>query len=327
MPPSSTVIVRSAGKGSGGRHSERHARIRSWPASHRQGWRRKGFRYRAKLYTKLHAKEHVARKTHECRSAGGRDRDAQRSRRQARCKRQPRSRGARGPLRRRWPAADTVVEGVLERIARAAMTASGSCSRPRSSRNGAPPGGGGSRRQAALRDPVCDQGLPRSAGHPTTVGCPAFAYMPERTATAVQRLIDAGAIPVGKTNLDQFATGLNGTRSPSARRKRARPAYIAGGSSSGSAVAVATGLVSFALGSDTAGRGACRRSSTISSGSSRAAGWSDGRRLPGMPFDRLSLDFRAQRRRRRGTFSPSSEASIPWIRSRVEKSRPPCRGR
>ncbi len=76
------------------------------------------------------------------------------------------------------------------------------------------------------------------------------------SATVVQRLIDAGAIPIGKTNLDQFATGLNGTRSPyGACRNAFNPDYISGGSSSGSAVALAKGLVSFSLGTDTAGSG------------------------------------------------------------------------
>ncbi len=94
------------------------------------------------------------------------------------------------------------------------------------------------------------------AGRPTTAACPAFAYTPARSATVVQRLIDAGAIPMGKTNLDQFATGLNGTRSPYGTPASAcNPAYISGGSSSGSAVAVAAGLASFALGTDTAGSG------------------------------------------------------------------------
>ncbi len=94
------------------------------------------------------------------------------------------------------------------------------------------------------------------AGVPTTAACPAYAYTPSGSATVVQRLIDAGAIPVGKTNLDQFATGLNGTRSPyGACRNAFDPEYIAGGSSSGSAVATALGLVSFALGTDTAGSG------------------------------------------------------------------------
>jgi allophanate hydrolase len=94
------------------------------------------------------------------------------------------------------------------------------------------------------------------AGLPTTAGCPEYAYAPERNATVVQRLIDAGAIPLGKTNLDQFATGLNGTRSPyGACRNAFNPDFISGGSSSGSAVAVALGLVSFSLGTDTAGSG------------------------------------------------------------------------
>ncbi len=94
------------------------------------------------------------------------------------------------------------------------------------------------------------------AGIPTTAACPAYAYTPRKSATVVQRLIDAGAIPVGKTNLDQFATGLNGTRSPyGACRNSFDQEYIAGGSSSGSAVATALGLVSFALGTDTAGSG------------------------------------------------------------------------
>lgn len=94
------------------------------------------------------------------------------------------------------------------------------------------------------------------AGVPTTAACPEFAYVPERSASVVHRLIAAGAIPVGKTNLDQFATGLVGTRSPyGACRNSFDAGYISGGSSSGSAVAVATGLVGFALGTDTAGSG------------------------------------------------------------------------
>ena len=94
------------------------------------------------------------------------------------------------------------------------------------------------------------------AGVPTTAACPAFAYIPEKSAPCVQRLIDAGAIPLGKTNLDQFATGLVGTRSPfGACASVFDPRYVSGGSSSGSGVAVAKGLVSFALGTDTAGSG------------------------------------------------------------------------
>ena len=94
------------------------------------------------------------------------------------------------------------------------------------------------------------------AGIPTTAGCEAFAYTPEASAQVVQQLIDAGAIPVGKTAMDQFATGLNGTRSTIGPCHNAfNPGYISGGSSSGSAVALALGLCSFSLGTDTAGSG------------------------------------------------------------------------
>ncbi|MCF6691255.1 allophanate hydrolase [Raoultella terrigena] len=94
------------------------------------------------------------------------------------------------------------------------------------------------------------------AGIVTTAGCPAFAYTAERDATIVAQLIALGAVPVGKTNLDQFATGLNGTRSPYGRcRNAVHPAYPSGGSSAGSALAVALGVASFALGTDTAGSG------------------------------------------------------------------------
>jgi allophanate hydrolase len=94
------------------------------------------------------------------------------------------------------------------------------------------------------------------AGQPTTAACPAFSYMPASDATAVARLRAAGAIPIGKTNLDQFATGLVGVRTPHPiPRNVADPTRVPGGSSSGSAVAVAHGLVPFALGTDTAGSG------------------------------------------------------------------------
>src|ERR1700674_2091698 len=94
------------------------------------------------------------------------------------------------------------------------------------------------------------------AGMPTTAGCPAFAYTPIETAPVVARLLAAGAILLGKTNLDQFASGLVGTRSPyGVPRNPFDARFIPGGSSSGSAVAVAAGLVSFALGTDTAGSG------------------------------------------------------------------------
>ncbi|MGO4546962.1 allophanate hydrolase [Paenibacillus sp. 2TAB23] len=91
---------------------------------------------------------------------------------------------------------------------------------------------------------------------PTTAGCAEFAYTPKEHATVVERLVAAGAIPIGKTNLDQFATGLVGTRSPYGETHNAlRPELISGGSSSGSAVAVARGQAVFALGTDTAGSG------------------------------------------------------------------------
>jgi len=94
------------------------------------------------------------------------------------------------------------------------------------------------------------------AGSPTTAACPEFAYTPAESAPVVARLIAAGAIPLGKTNLDQFATGLVGVRSPhGVPRNPFHADMIPGGSSSGSACAVAAGLASFALGTDTAGSG------------------------------------------------------------------------
>lgn len=94
------------------------------------------------------------------------------------------------------------------------------------------------------------------AGLPTTAGCPDYVYLAEETAPVVERLLAAGAILVGKTNLDQFATGLVGTRTPyGACVSVFDPTRVSGGSSSGSAVAVAAGLVAFALGTDTAGSG------------------------------------------------------------------------
>jgi allophanate hydrolase len=94
------------------------------------------------------------------------------------------------------------------------------------------------------------------AGLPTTAACPAFEYHPPGSAPVVEMLVAAGAIVIGKTNLDQFATGLVGVRSPyGVPRNTFDPTMVPGGSSSGSAVAVAAGLVSFALGTDTAGSG------------------------------------------------------------------------
>lgn len=94
------------------------------------------------------------------------------------------------------------------------------------------------------------------AGVPTTAACAEYAYTPEKSSTVVEQLIAAGAIPIGKTNLDQFATGLVGVRSPyGIPRNPIAPDRVPGGSSSGSAVALSEGLVTFSLGTDTAGSG------------------------------------------------------------------------
>ncbi|TIW05901.1 MAG: allophanate hydrolase, partial [Mesorhizobium sp.] len=94
------------------------------------------------------------------------------------------------------------------------------------------------------------------AGMPTTAACAEYAYTPDKDATVVARLKAAGAFVVGKTNLDQFATGLVGVRTPwPIPRNAIDPKLVPGGSSSGSAVATARGIVSFALGTDTAGSG------------------------------------------------------------------------
>ncbi len=104
----------------------------------------------------------------------------------------------------------------------------------------------------AIKDNIDLQGIP------TTAACPDYTYIPEQSAFVVQALINAGAIPIGKTNMDQFATGLVGVRSPEPWgpcRNSFNKDYISGGSSAGSAVAVSLGLVSFSLGTDTAGSG------------------------------------------------------------------------
>ena len=102
----------------------------------------------------------------------------------------------------------------------------------------------------AIKDNIDVQGVA------TTAACPAFSAMPKDSAAVVSRLLEAGAALVGKTNLDQFACGLNGTRSPYGAVPNAfKPEYVSGGSSAGSAYVVASGQVDFALGTDTAGSG------------------------------------------------------------------------
>jgi len=102
----------------------------------------------------------------------------------------------------------------------------------------------------AIKDNIDLQGVK------TTAGCEQYAYIPQQSAWVVRKLVEAGAIPMGKVNMDQFATGLVGTRSPYGEVHNAlHPEYISGGSSSGSSVAVARGHVAFALGTDTAGSG------------------------------------------------------------------------
>ena len=94
------------------------------------------------------------------------------------------------------------------------------------------------------------------AGIPTTAACPAYSYTPKENALVITKLLNAGAIPVGKTNMDQFATGLTGIRSPYGEVHNAlQPELISGGSSSGSGAAVGAGLVPFAIGTDTGGSG------------------------------------------------------------------------
>ena len=139
------------------------------------------------------------------------------------------------------------------------------------------------------------------AGTPTTAGCPAFAYTPQRSAFAVQRLIAAGAIPIGKTNMDQFATGLTGTRTPyGACASVADPRYISGGSSSGSAVVVADGTVPFALGTDTAGSGRVPAAFNGIVGVKPSLGRiGTQRRRARLPQPGLRLDPHHRRRRRR----------------------------
>ena len=146
----------------------------------------------------------------------------------------------------------------------------------------------------AVKDNIDVQGLP------TTAGCPAFAYEPSKDSTVVKRLKRAGAIVIGKTNLDQFATGLVGVRSPyGVPRNAISPNCIPGRSSSGSAVAVAAGLVPLALGTDTAGSGRVP-ASPQQYRRIKAQSWSnlDSGRGSGLPLAGLHLPLDLDHRRR-----------------------------
>ncbi|MEZ5701949.1 MAG: amidase family protein [Burkholderiaceae bacterium] len=173
---------------------------------------------------------------------------------------------------------------------------------------------------------------------PTTAGCPEYAYTPGESAFLVQQLIAAGAVPLGKANLDQFATGLNGTRSPyGACRNAFNPEFVSGGSSSGSAVSVAKGWVSFSLGTDTAGSGRVPASFNNLIGLKPTIGLLGHRRGAGLPLGRHRVHLRAHRRRRpgragrgRGARKPTPSAAPPnpsvWT-SRPAPSASACRAR
>ena len=140
-----------------------------------------------------------------------------------------------------------------------------------------------------------------AAGYQTTAACPAYAYSPQVDATVVRRLLEAGAMLFGKTNLDQFATGLVGTRSPfGAPHCVFDPSVISGGSSSGSAVAVAAGLVSFAFRTDTAGSGRVP-ASFIRSAATRPHGRCRAARSASAFWLRATASFMATTRRRQST--------------------------
>ena len=174
-------------------------------------------------------------------------------------------------------------------------------------------------------------------GMPTTAACSAYRFYPEASANVVARLQDAGAICIGKTNLDQFATGLNGTRSPYGPCiSPFNPQYISGGSSSGSAVSVALHQVSFSIGTDTGGSGRIPASlnnvvglkPTVGSLSSRglvpccpsidcpsvfALSISDASLVASAMFSKDSLDPSLREDVGRASFSPDSHSSIKKV--------------
>jgi allophanate hydrolase len=156
------------------------------------------------------------------------------------------------------------------------------------------------------------------AGLPTTAGCPAFAYEPAVSAPVVERLVSAGAVVVGKTNLDQFATGLVGTRSPyGALESPVAPGHISGGSSSGSAVAVATGEAAIALGTDTAGSGRIPAAFCDVVGLKPTPGWLSTRGVvPACPsFDCVSVFARDVATASRAIeIAAGFDADDPWSR-------------
>ena len=160
------------------------------------------------------------------------------------------------------------------------------------------------------------------AGLPTTAGCPAYSRLPDASAPVVERLVAAGATVMGKTNLDQFATGLVGTRSPyGACESPAAPGRVSGGSSSGSAVAVATGEVDLALGTDTAGSGRVPAALCGIVGIKPTRGWLSTRGV--VPACR-SIDCVSVFARDLARAAAAVDAAAGWDEADPWSRRPPC---
>ena len=162
------------------------------------------------------------------------------------------------------------------------------------------------------------------AGVPTTAACPAFATCPDAIRRGCRAASNAGAVWLGKTNLDQFATGLVGTRSPYGQPACVFSAeHISGGSSSGSAIVVALGDVPFALGTDTAGSGRVPAAFNQIVGMKPTPGRVSTRgRRAGMPHARLRFGLCPRRPPMRAMCSRSSKATIPTTRSAVSNAGP-----